>query len=65
MIVIEYESKFRKLLRFTPHQVLIEERKANRFEKGLKCWLYKLVASFELNNYVELVHKAVVIEKEI
>lgn len=62
MSVLEYEVKFTELARFAPHQVDTEASKARRFEMGLKPWLYKLVAAFELDNYAALVHRAIVIE---
>ena len=44
--LVEYERKFDKLSRYAPHLMDTEERKARRFEKGLRPELYKVVAMF-------------------
>lgn len=62
MTVAEYEAKFTELARFAPHQVDTERRKARRFEQGLKPWIYNKVAVLEIDNYADLVHKAIIAE---
>ena len=62
LTVAEYEAKFTELARFVLDQVDTDEKKARRFEQGLKFWIQNRVAMFELTSYVELVQKAMVIE---
>ncbi|KAL8093052.1 hypothetical protein AgCh_035075 [Apium graveolens] len=62
LTVAEYEAKFTELTRFVPHQVNTDEKKARRFEQGLKFWIQNRVAIFELTSYVAVVQKAMVIE---
>ncbi|KAL8098384.1 hypothetical protein AgCh_031222 [Apium graveolens] len=62
LTVAEYEAKFTELARFVPDQVDTDEKKARRFEQGLKFWIQKRVAMFELTSYVAVVQKTMVIE---
>ena len=52
--LVEYERKFDELSRYAPHLVDIEERKARRFERGLRPELYKAVAMFQFSTYSEI-----------
>ncbi|KAL8133515.1 hypothetical protein AgCh_008831 [Apium graveolens] len=60
----EYEAKFTELARFVPDQVDTDEKKARRFEHGLRFWIQNRVAMFELTSYVAVVQKAMVIESK-
>ena len=62
MTVTQYESKFNELARFAEHQVGDEERKARRFEQGLKSWLYNKVSVFQIDFFTTLLEKAVIAE---
>ena len=62
MIVAEYEAKFTELSRFVPEFVNIEEKKARRFQLGLKQWIQNRVAVIELTDYATLVQKASSVE---
>ncbi|XP_017217050.1 uncharacterized protein LOC108194602 [Daucus carota subsp. sativus] len=62
--VAEYETKFSELSRFVPHHVDTYEKRALRFQQGLKPWILNRVAVFELTNYATLVQKAVIVKKE-
>ncbi|KAL8120801.1 hypothetical protein AgCh_017835 [Apium graveolens] len=64
LTVAEYEAKFTELARFVPDQVDTDEKKARRFEQGLKFWILNRVAMFELTSYVAVVQKAMVIESK-
>nr|XP_017228833.1 PREDICTED: uncharacterized protein LOC108204056 [Daucus carota subsp. sativus] len=64
MTVGEYEKKFTELSRFMGEYVDSEEKRAKRFQQGLKPWLRSRVAAFELTTYAEVVQKAMVIEGE-
>ncbi|XP_074337678.1 uncharacterized protein LOC141674877 [Apium graveolens] len=57
MTVGEYEKKFIVLSRFMGDYVDSEEKRAKRFQQGLKPWLRSRVAAFELTTYAEVVQK--------
>ena len=58
----EYEKKFTELSRFMGEYVDSEEKRAKRFQQGLKPCLRSRVPAFELTTCAELVQKAMVIE---
>ncbi|KAL8146752.1 hypothetical protein AgCh_004479 [Apium graveolens] len=60
--VAEYEAKFTELSRFVPEFVSTEEKKARRFQQGLKPWIQNRVAILELTDYATLVQKATIAE---
>ncbi|XP_074346856.1 uncharacterized protein LOC141685663 [Apium graveolens] len=60
----EYEKKFIELSRFVGEYVDSEEKRAKRFQQGLKPWLRSRVAAFNLTTYAEVVQKVMVIEGE-
>ena len=62
MSVADYEAKFTELARFVPHYVDTEEKRARRFQQGLKPWIQSRVAVFELTNYSTVVQKAAIVE---
>ena len=64
MTVGEYEKKFTEFARFVGDYVDTDEKRAKRFQQGLKPWLRSRVAAFELATYAEVVQKAMVIEGE-
>ncbi|XP_074355819.1 uncharacterized protein LOC141695475 [Apium graveolens] len=64
MNVGEYKKKFTELARFVGDSVDTDEKRAKRFQQGLKPWLRSRVTAFELGTYVEVVQKAMVIEGE-
>ncbi|XP_074360641.1 uncharacterized protein LOC141700861 [Apium graveolens] len=64
MSVTDYEAKFIELARFVPEQVDTEEKRAKRFQQGLKPWIHSRVAVFELITYTTVVQKTMIIEGE-
>ncbi|XP_074327531.1 uncharacterized protein LOC141665447 [Apium graveolens] len=62
--VTDYEAKFTELARFVPEQVDTDEKRAKRFQQGLKPWIRSRVAVFELTTYTVVVQKAMIIEGE-
>ncbi|XP_074351340.1 uncharacterized protein LOC141690434 [Apium graveolens] len=58
LTVAEYEAKVTELVRFVLDQVDTYEKKAIRFEQGLKFWIQYRVAMFELTSYMAVVQKA-------
>ncbi|XP_063948080.1 uncharacterized protein LOC135152176 [Daucus carota subsp. sativus] len=64
MTVGEYEKKFTELARFIGDYVDTDEKRAKRFQQGLKPWLRSRVTAFIVATYAEVVWKAMVIEGE-
>ena len=64
MSVTDYEAKFTELARFVPELVYTDEKRAKRFQQGLKPWIHRRVAVFELMTYTSVVQKAMIIEGE-
>ena len=62
--VMEYERKFTELARFVPEYINTDEKRAKRFQQGLRPWIRSKVAVFELSTYVAIVQKAMIIEGE-
>ena len=62
--VMEYERKFTELARFVPEYVNTDEKRAKRFQQGLRPWIRSKVAVFELSTYAAVVQKAMIIEGE-
>ncbi|XP_074361996.1 uncharacterized protein LOC141702200 [Apium graveolens] len=55
MNVREYEKKFTELARFVGDYVDTDEKRAKRFQQGLKPWLRRRLDAFELTTYAEVV----------
>nr|XP_017239892.1 PREDICTED: uncharacterized protein LOC108212682 [Daucus carota subsp. sativus] len=62
MSVVDYEVRFTEFARFVPDYVDMDEKRAKRFQQGLKDWIRSRVAMFEMTLYVSIVQKAVIIE---
>lgn len=60
--VVEYEANFTELARFAPHQVENEERKAFKFEWGLRPSIRTKLSVLRLRSYSKLVTRALIIE---
>ncbi|XP_057979349.1 uncharacterized protein LOC131165473 [Malania oleifera] len=65
MTVAEYAAKFVELYRFAPFLILNKARKVEKFEKGLRHRIYELVVGFQVQTFLGLVNKALVLEKSI
>ena len=61
MLITEHEAKFIELLKFIPHQVTTDEKKARCFQSSLKPWIQNRVV-LEITNYATLVHKVCIVE---
>ena len=48
MTIVEYNAKFMELSRYDPHIVLLESRKARKFEIGLRWNIYNKVGILRL-----------------
>ncbi|XP_074351315.1 uncharacterized protein LOC141690409 [Apium graveolens] len=62
--IAHYESKFTELSRFVPEFMKTEEKKARRFQQGMKQLIQNRVAIIELTDYASLVHNATMTEVE-
>ncbi|XP_052206781.1 uncharacterized protein LOC127811108 [Diospyros lotus] len=58
LTLIEYERKFDELSRFSPALVDTKQKRARRFEQGLRDDLQQAVVTFELGTYHEVLAKA-------
>ena len=55
LTVVKYKAKFTELARFFLEYVYTEEKKAKRFQHGLKPYIRSKVVVFELTNYVAVI----------
>ncbi|KAG5561843.1 hypothetical protein RHGRI_004773 [Rhododendron griersonianum] len=62
--VSEYEAEFTNLAEYAPHMVATENRKARKFEDGLKPEIQKVVRPMRLPTYAEVVDRALLVEQE-
>ncbi|XP_065854728.1 uncharacterized protein [Euphorbia lathyris] len=58
MTVSEYEMKFTRLAHFGEHLIPTEERKARRFERGLRDRLLDRIAPLRLSSFEEVVDRS-------
>ncbi|XP_057975933.1 uncharacterized protein LOC131163354 [Malania oleifera] len=65
MMVQQYTVRFVELSRFAPYMVLDKERKARKFEEGLRQNLHEHVVGFRAQTFSEIVDRAAVIESNI
>ena len=64
LTVAQYEAKFTELSRFTPQLIAIEEKKALKFQDGLKPYLKNKISILKLGVYLEVVDRALIAEKD-
>jgi len=64
MTVEQYATKFIKLSHFRPHLILTEAKKASRFQKGLNERLRHHLIASGVDNYAELVERAMRLEED-
>ncbi|XP_028057446.1 uncharacterized protein LOC114261374 [Camellia sinensis] len=62
MSVAEYEAKFTELVRFAPHMVDTDYKKARKFEGGLELEVFDRVGVLKLPTYVEVLDRALIAE---
>ncbi|XP_028121923.1 uncharacterized protein LOC114319122 [Camellia sinensis] len=62
MSAAEYEAKFTKLVRFAPHMVDIDYKKARKFEGGLDLDIFDRVGVLKLPTYVQVLDKSLMAE---
>ena len=64
MNVAQYEAKFTELSRFAPQFIAIEEKKALKFQDGLKPYLKNKISIMKLGVYSDVVDKALIAKKD-
>ncbi|KAK2975898.1 hypothetical protein RJ640_027532 [Escallonia rubra] len=64
MTVAQYEAKFTSLLRHAPYLIDIENHKARRFEKGIKCGIKNRLLAMKLSTYAKVVERAKILETD-
>ena len=60
----QYEAKFIELTLFAPQLIATEEKKALKFQDGLKPYLKNKISILKLSVYSEVVDKALIAEKD-
>ena len=64
LTVAQYEAKFTELSRFAPQLIATEEKKALKFQDGLKPYLKNKISILKLGVYLEVVDRALFEEKD-
>lgn len=64
MTIEEYEVKFMKLAKFVPRLVKEEDR-VHKFERELRTRIMKQVVPYELMTFMDVVNKALMIERKV
>ena len=64
MTVNKYMNKFNHLARYSLYDVATEERKVDRFLGGLNQHLRCTLSMFDFPDFLTLVNKALIVEKE-
>ena len=58
MSVIEYDTMFNKLAKYTQHLVAIDNMKAKHFATGLRDYLFKVVPVSRSSTYSDVLDEA-------
>ncbi|XP_034675675.1 uncharacterized protein LOC117906659 [Vitis riparia] len=65
MLVLEYESHFSELSRFTLGMISEEGEKARRFQQGLRSAIKNRLVPLAIKDYSQLVKRALLVERDI
>ncbi|XP_028061898.1 uncharacterized protein LOC114265327 [Camellia sinensis] len=65
MIVAEYEAKFTELVRYAPHMVDTEYKKATKFKGGLDVEVLDRVNVLKLEKYVDVLDRSIIAEANV
>ena len=65
MTVAEYEAKFTKLVRFAPHVIDTDYKKARHFEGGLRSDILERGNVLKLETYIGVLDRAIILEANI
>jgi hypothetical protein len=60
MMVIEYAAKFLQLSRFGMYLIPNEEKKVNKFERGLNSCIQIMMSYFDIQAFSQLVDRALI-----
>jgi hypothetical protein len=63
MTVEQYAAKFIELSQFALYLVSTGELEARKFKRGLQPRIMNLVVGFQINNLLDLINKAAIIEQ--
>ena len=63
-MMAQYEAKFIELSRFTLQLIATEEKKALKFQDGLKPYLKNKISILKLSVYSEVVNRALIAEND-
>ena len=63
MTAVEYNAKFMELSRYAPHIVSSENRKARKFEIGLRWNIRNKVDYLRLGTYQEVLQRATIAKR--
>ena len=64
LIVAQCEAKFTELSRFAPKLIATEEKKALKFQDGLKPYLKNKISILKFGVYSDVVDRALIAEKD-
>ena len=59
-MVAQYEAKFTELSRFAPQLITTKEKKALKFQDGLKPYLKNKISILKLSVYSKVVDRALI-----
>ncbi|XP_041011335.1 uncharacterized protein LOC121255117 [Juglans microcarpa x Juglans regia] len=65
MTVAQYATKFMELSRFASYLIPDEEKKAEKFERGLDCRILERVRTLRIRSFTELVTRATIAEEDL
>ncbi|XP_040997137.1 uncharacterized protein LOC121243137 [Juglans microcarpa x Juglans regia] len=65
MTVRQYAARFVELSCFAAYLIPDEEKKTRKFEEGLNYRIYERVMVLQIQNFSELVHKAMLVEQNL
>jgi hypothetical protein len=63
--VIEYTVKFLQLSHFGLYLILIEEKKAKKFERGLNSHIRIMMSCFNIQDFSQLVDRASIYMRKV
>ena len=62
MSVLDYDTKFNQLVRYTPHMVITENMKVKRFVNDLEEYLFGVVPLTRTSTYSDVLHTTLCFE---
>ena len=62
MSVLDYDTRFNQLMRYTPHMVVTNNMKVKRFANGLREYLFKAIPLTKSSTYLNVLDTALCFE---